>query len=129
MFSMSCLEVKNAKKNENMMCPLSVIMTIIVILLTICLTLPPLPQLARRLFISALTVSGSFQTTALVSRASLSSMLLVERLFVVYGMKSKLGFSVCPHSVSTLIWLSLTMSLDNETRQTGLCLRYNPVSF
>jgi hypothetical protein len=121
MFSMSCLEIKNAKKNENMMCPLSVIMKIIVILLTICLTLPPLPQLARRLFISALTASGSFQTTALVSRASLSSMLLVERLFVVVQAWVQCVPSLLEHTDMAV--------LDNETRQTGLCLRYNHVSF
>jgi hypothetical protein len=61
------------------------------------------------------------QTTALVSRAYLVfnvvggatgsgiGSLLLKGLFVDYGMKSKLGITVYPHSMSTLMSLSLTM--------------------
>jgi hypothetical protein len=51
----------------------------------------------------------------------------LSRLFVDYGMKSKLGFTML--CVPSLLEHTDVAVLDNETSQTGLCLRYNLVSF
>jgi hypothetical protein len=76
-------------------------MAIIVMSLIICLTLPPLSQLAGRLVICALTASGiaisrAYLVFKIIGGGTVSGngSLLLERLIVDYGMKSKLGISV-----------------------------------
>jgi hypothetical protein len=77
-------------------------------------------QLARRLLTCALIASGSLQTTALVSRVSLSSMLLVEEraldlvpsswsvCLLIMARSPSLG-SLCTHPLRSLPqWLSHT---------------------
>jgi hypothetical protein len=104
----------------------------IVMLLIICLTLPPLSQLAKEIVdlcldsISNLAVPQYFLVFKVVGGGSGSGIgsLLLVRLFVDYEIKSKLGV----HCVPSLLEHTDVAVLDNKTRQTG-CLRYNPVSF
>jgi tubulin alpha len=45
--------------------------------------------------------------------------LLLERIFVEYGMKSKLGFTVYPHSLSTL--MSVLDGVPSLLEHTDVC--------
>jgi hypothetical protein len=48
--------------------------------------------------------------------------LLLERLFIEYGIKSKVGFTVYPHSLSTLMCLSLKMRIGKQACVSGIIL-------